>query len=168
MHILYKLFSFKTLDYMSSVKFKNTRFDPDSTPFHALAKQMAKAFGYTADLAIDKKIAQLLRLRVAQKNECAYCIILHAKTSRKIGLSEEKTDNISSWWNSELFSEKEKVALGYCDILSEGSNKNFQHYHDAMTQHFSEVEIAEIAAIVINMNVWTRLKLAQGETPYFN
>ncbi len=28
-------------------------------------------------------------------------------------------------------------------------------------------EIAEIAAIVINMNVWTRLKLAQGETPVF-
>jgi hypothetical protein len=36
-----------------------------------------------------------------------------------------------------------------------------------MTQYFSEVEIAEIAAIIINMNVWTRLKLAQGETPYF-
>ena len=26
-------------------------------------------------------------------------------------------------------------------------------------------EITEIAAIMINMNVWTRLKLAQGATP---
>ena len=26
-------------------------------------------------------------------------------------------------------------------------------------------EVAEIAAVVINMNVWTRLKLAQGATP---
>jgi hypothetical protein len=34
-----------------------------------------------------------------------------------------------------------------------------------MTPHFSGAEIAEIAAIVINMNVWTRLKLAQGATP---
>ncbi len=151
---------------MNDIKFKNTRFNPDSTPFLALAKQMAKAFGYTADLAVDKTLAQLLRLRVAQKNECAYCIILHANTSREIGISAAKTDNISSWWNSELFSKKEQVALAYCDILTEGSNKNFQNYHDAMTSHFSEVEIAEIAAIVINMNVWTRLKLAQGETPY--
>jgi hypothetical protein len=31
--------------------------------------------------------------------------------------------------------------------------------------HFSATEIAEIAAIVINMNLWTRLKLAQGATP---
>jgi len=151
---------------MTNVKFKNTRFDPDSTPFHDLARQMAKAFGYTADLATDKNLAQLLRLRVAQKNECAYCIILHAKTSREIGISDAKTDNISSWWNSELFSEKEKLALAYCDVLTEGSNIDFQEYHNDMTQHFSELEIAEIAAIVINMNVWTRLKLAQGETPY--
>lgn len=152
---------------MKTVKFKNTRFNPDSTPFLNLAKQMAKAFGYTADLSTDKTLAQLLRLRVAQKNECAYCIVLHANTSREIGIPAAKTDNISSWWNSDLFSEKEKVALSYCDVLSEGSHKNFQHYHDAMIPHFSDVEIAEIAAIVINMNVWTRLKLAQGETPYF-
>lgn len=152
---------------MNDVKFKNTRFNPESTPFLDLAKQIAKAFGYTADLSIDKDLAQLLRLRVAQKNECAYCVILHAKTSREIGISAAKTDNISSWWNSDLFSEKEKIALSYCDVLTEGSNKNFQEYHDAMMQHFSEVEIAEVAAIVINMNVWTRLKLAQGETPYF-
>ncbi|CAA0164404.1 Alkyl hydroperoxide reductase AhpD [Tenacibaculum maritimum] len=155
------------LNKMSNLKFKNTRFNPATTPFLDIAKQMAKAFGYTADLATDRKLAQLLRLRVAQKNECAYCTILHAKTSREIGIPEAKTDNISSWWNSELFTEKEKIALAYCDILTEGSNKNFQKYHDAMTTQFSEKEIAEIAAIVINMNVWTRLKLAQGEIPYF-
>jgi AhpD family alkylhydroperoxidase len=152
---------------MTDVKFKNTRFNPDSTPFHDLAKQMAKAFGYKADLATDKKLAELLRLRVAQKNECSYCVILHAHTSREIGISAAKTDNISSWYNSELFTKKEKAALAYCDALTEGIQINFQKYHFAMTHYFSEVEIAEIAAIIINMNVWTRLKLAQGETPYF-
>lgn len=153
---------------MQEIQFKNSRFDPDLTPFQQLASQMAKAFGYTADLDTDKQLAQLLRLRVAQKNECAYCVILHAKTAREIGIHGAKVDNISSWWNSELYSEKEKIALEYCDVLTEGTNKAFQQYHDAMTKHFSEKEIAEIAAIVINMNVWTRLKLAQGQVPYIN
>jgi len=152
---------------MSKIVFKNTRFNPESTPFLDLAKQMAKAFGYTADLKVEKKLAQLLRLRVAQKNECAYCVILHAKTSREIGIDNEKIDNISSWYNSELYSDIEKTALAYCDILTDGVSKDFQQYHDAMTIYFSEVEIAEIAAIVINMNLWTRLKLAQGETPIY-
>ena len=151
---------------MSELKFKNIRFNPDVTPFHGLAKQMAQAVGYTADLDIDKELAQLLRLRVAQKNECAYCVILHSRTSRDIGISNAKTDNISSWYNSELYTKVEKAALAYCDQLTDGKSKNFQKYHKALTKHFNEKEIAEIAAIVINMNVWTRLKLAQGETPF--
>jgi AhpD family alkylhydroperoxidase len=152
---------------MNDITFINTRFDPDITPFHDLAKQMAKAVGYTADLKIDKKLAQLLRLRVAQKNECAYCIILHAKTSREIGIDNAKVDNISSWYNSELYSKKEKTALAYCDVLNDGVSKAFQRYHDALSAYFDEQEIAEIAAVVINMNLWTRLKLAQGATPNY-
>lgn len=152
---------------MNSVTFKNTRFNPDITPFHDLAKQMAKAVGYTADLDIDKQLAQLLRLRVAQKNECAYCVILHAKASRDANIPEAKTDNISSWYNSDLFSDKEKAALAYCDVLTDGVSKDFQKYHDALTAFFNEKQIAEIAAVIINMNLWTRLKLAQGETPSF-
>jgi AhpD family alkylhydroperoxidase len=150
---------------MNDIEFVNTRFDPDITPFHGLAKQMAKAVGYTADLTIDKTLAQLLRLRVAQKNECAYCVILHAQTAREIGIDTAKVDNISSWYNSELYSPKERVALAYSDVLSTGVAKDFQRYHDAMPDFFDEKEIAEIAAVVINMNLWTRLKLAQGATP---
>ena len=52
---------------MNEVKFKNIRFESGLTPFEELASQIAKAFGYTADLSIDKQLAQLLRLRVAQK-----------------------------------------------------------------------------------------------------
>lgn len=154
---------------MSEVKFKNTRFNPENiSSFYDVAKKMAKTVGYTADLSLDKKLAQLLRLRVAQKNECAYCVILHAKASRDIGIIEAKIDNISSWYNSELFSTIEKVALEYCDVLTDGKHKNFQKYHHALTPYFTEIEIAEIAAVVINMNMWTRLKLAQGETPYID
>jgi hypothetical protein len=37
--------------------------------------------------------------------------------------------------------------------------------HDALAEHFSPEEILEIIGIVINMNVWTRLKLAECATP---
>ncbi|RRJ90790.1 carboxymuconolactone decarboxylase family protein [Flavobacterium macacae] len=151
---------------MDDIKFKNIRFDPEQSPFDKLAGKMAYAFGYKAELGTDRGLAQLLRLRVAQKNECAYCIILHAQRAREIGIHHAKVDNISSWWNSLLFTEKEKVTLAYCDALTVGTHKNFQQYHDAMREYFDESEIAEIAAIVINMNVWTRWKLAQGQMPH--
>ncbi|MET7747825.1 hypothetical protein [Micromonospora sp. NPDC005367] len=31
-----------------------------------------------------------------------------------------------------------------------------------LAEHFSQEEILEIIGIVINMNVWTRLKMAEG------
>ena len=120
---------------MKIQEFRNTRFNPDIIPFHNLAKELAKAVGYTADLKIDKELAQLLRLRVAQTNECAYCIILHAKAARKIGIPEAKVDNISSWYNSDLYTEIEKTSLAYCDVLNSGICKNFQRYHDDLS-HF--------------------------------
>lgn len=150
---------------MENIEFINKRFNPDLTEFHNLAKAMAKSVGYTANLQVDKQLAQLLRLRVAQISECSYCIILHSKAARDVGVYESKVDNISSWYNSELYTKKEKVSLAYCDVLTEGKSKDFQNFHNNMTKYFSEEEIVEIASIVINMNLWTRLKLAQGATP---
>ena len=152
---------------MSEIVFKNTRFDPDLTPFHEMAKTMAKGFGYTADLEVDSHIAQLVRLRVAQMNNCSYCLILHSKAARDQGIQVEKIDGLGSWWESALYTDAERSALAYCDALSHGNEPGFQGIHDAAAQHFSERGIAELAAIVINMNLWTRLKLAQGATPRF-
>lgn len=150
---------------MASITFVDVRFDPDLTPFHDLAKQMAKAFGYTADLSLDRELAQLLRLRVAQLNQCAYCLILHTQASHDADIDAPRISNLGAWWQSELYSDAEKAALRYADALNTGVDRAFHDKHVALREHFSDVEVAEIAAVVINMNVWTRLKLAQGATP---
>lgn len=152
---------------MPDIAFENTRFDPDLTPFHDMAKGMAKAFGYTADLSLDRQLAQLIRLRVAQINHCSYCLILHSKASRDARIDEAKIDNLGSWWESRLYSDAEAAALAYCDALTDGRQPAFGDVHERAARHFAETEIAELAAIVINMNLWTRLKLAQGATPVF-
>lgn len=152
---------------MTDIEFENRRFDPDLTPFHDLAKAMAKAFGYTADLEVEPQLAQLLRLRVAQNNNCSYCLILHTQAARDRDIHQAKIDGLGSWWESSLYTDAERAALSYCDALTEGGQPGFQEKHNALTAHFSHRSVAEIAAIVINMNLWTRLKLAQGATPTF-
>lgn len=47
---------------MNDVKFKNTLFDPELSPFDKLAEKMADAFGYKSELKTDEGLAQLLRL----------------------------------------------------------------------------------------------------------
>lgn len=148
-----------------SVSYKNTRFDPDLVEFHSIAKDMAKSVGYTADLSVESKLAQMLRLRVAQINPCSYCLILHTKAAHDQGISPEKIAHLPSWCESTLFTPAEQAALAYCEALTDYDLPGFSDIHQRLTDYFDEKTIAEIAAIVINMNLWVRLKLAQGQVP---
>jgi alkylhydroperoxidase family enzyme len=47
-----------------------------------IARLGADAFGYKADLRIDRHLAQLLRLRVSQLNNCSYCLWLDSLISQ--------------------------------------------------------------------------------------
>ncbi len=149
----------------SDIRFENTRFDPDVTPFHGIAEQMAAGFGYTAELSLDRRLAELLRLRVAQLNPCPYCLILHTRVAGDFGIPPEAIAHLAGWRESTMFAPAEKVALAYCEGLTLYDIAGFARLHDELRIHFSESEVAEIAAVVINMNVWTRLKLAQGAMP---
>ncbi len=145
--------------------FENTRFDPDLTPFHYLAMQMAAQFGYSAELSVNRNLLQLLRLRVAQLNPCSYCLILHAAVATRIGVPSWLAAHLPSWRESGMFSPEERAALAYCEGLTSFDHQQFPTLHNELRRHFTEREIAEIAAVIVNMNVWTRLKLAQGATP---
>lgn len=148
-----------------TVTYENTRFDPDLIAFHSIAKEMARSVGYTANLSVDSQLAQLLRLRVAQMNPCSYCLILHSQAAQDQGMAAEKVAHLASWRESTMFTDAEQCALAYCEALTAYDLAGFPAQHAGLRAHFDEKAIAEIAAIVINMNLWTRLKLAQGQVP---
>ncbi|MDE9451923.1 hypothetical protein J3R80_15730 [Aliiroseovarius sp. Z3] len=64
-----------------------------------------------------------------------------------------------------MFSDAERDALNYCEALTAYNLAGFSNCHERLKVHFDDKAIAEIAAIVINMNLWVRLKLAQGQVP---
>ncbi|MDG4780773.1 carboxymuconolactone decarboxylase family protein [Micromonospora sp. WMMD961] len=135
----------------------------------ALADAGAAAFDHTATLQVEPALAQLLRLRVAQINNCSYCLLVHHAAARTADIPPAKVETLTAWWETHLFTEKERAALAYTEALTRTAdntvNDRVQEAHDKMTMHFTEAEILEIVAIVINMNIWTRLKLAEGAMP---
>ena len=134
-----------------------------------MARMGADAFGYKADLRIDRQLAQLLRLRVSQLNNCTYCLNLHYEAAREAGISRAKIDTLTAWWETELFSEAEQAALRYAEVLTRAADTDrdaaFQRFHDALAENFSLEQMLEIVGVVVNMNVWTRIKLAEGAMP---
>ena len=134
-----------------------------------IARMGADAFGYTAELCIDRGLAHLLRLRVSQLNNCTYCLNLHYEAARDAGIPRAKIDTLTAWWETDLHSEAEQAALRYTEALTRASDTDadraFQRFHDELASHFDAESILEIIGVVVNMNVWTRLKLAEGAKP---
>lgn len=135
----------------------------------SMARMGADAFGYTAELRIDRGLAQLLRLRVSQLNNCTYCLNLHYEAARDAGIPRAKIDTLTAWWETDLHSEAEQAALRYTEALTRApdtdADRAFQRFHAGLAKHFDAEEILEIIGVVVNMNVWTRLKLAEGAKP---
>ncbi|MFI7609213.1 carboxymuconolactone decarboxylase family protein [Micromonospora sp. NPDC049366] len=118
---------------------------------------------------MDRALAQLLRLRVAQINNCSYCLLVHHAAARTADIPPPKIETLTAWWETRVFSEAEQAALAYAEALTRAAdvtaNNRFQEAHDRMAAHFTEDEILEIVGVVINMNIWTRLKLVEGAMP---
>ena len=70
---------------------------------------------------------------------------------------------------TELDSEAQQAALRYTEALTRAADTDpdtaFQRFHDALAEHFTPDEMLEIVAVVVNMNVRTRIKLAETAMP---
>ena len=155
---------------MTDLQIQTTRLDGRANDaLTAFADAGAADFGYTARLRLDGRLAELLRLRVAQINNCSYCLELHYRVARDIGVPSEKIDLLTAWWETRLFDGPERAALAYAEALTRTSDTTvaqaFQRFHDDLAEHFDETGMLEIVGVVLNMNVWTRLKLAEGAMP---
>ena len=157
---------------MTNVTVTNRRADSSANEGLAkLARHGADTFGYKAHLRIDRQLAQLLRLRVSQVNNCTYCLNLHYDAARDVGIPRPVIDTLTAWWETDFHDDAARAALAYTEALTRVADAtiadDFGARHDALAEHFSREEILEIIGIVINMNVWTRLKLAEGAVPGF-
>ena len=139
-----------------------------------LARHGADAFGYKANLRIDRKLAQLLRLRVSQINNCTYCLNLHYEAARDAGVPRPVIDALTAWRETDFHdaaarAAAARAALAYTEAITRVADAtvadDFGLRHAPLAEHFSPEEILEIIGIVINMNVWTRLKVAEGAAP---
>lgn len=155
---------------MTDVTVSNRRADSSANEDLAkLARHGADAFGYKANLRIERRLAQLLRLRVSQINNCAYCLNLHFEAARDAGIPRPVIDTLTAWWETQFHDDATRAALAYTEAMTRAADAtvadDFGVRHDALAEHFSQEEILEIIGIVINMNIWTRLKLAEGANP---
>ncbi|MCF7852516.1 MAG: carboxymuconolactone decarboxylase family protein [Simkaniaceae bacterium] len=90
----------------------------------------------------------LVTIRISQINQCAFCIDMNSSLLLQRGGREEQILNLSLFQQSSLFTESEKVALEYAEVVTQSPNKVNDELFQKLKAHFEEDAIVELTALI--------------------
>lgn len=114
-----------------------------------------------ASAGIADGFSQLLRLRVSQLNQCAFCVRLHTRDAVASGESSDRISVLPAWRETEYFSHKERAALELVEaitLISEGQVPDA--VYEQATANLSSDEVSAIEWLAIVMNTWNRIAIS--------
>ena len=119
-----------------------------------------KVFGHTPELGtvftdlvmailkdgeLDWVTKELLILKATHRNQCQYCVVQHESLSKRLGISEEKINDIGDdrFRDSPHFSDAEKALMELTVQIGVDANRVPKELWDRLHQHFTEPQIVE-------------------------
>nr|WP_069160545.1 GNAT family N-acetyltransferase [Nocardia altamirensis] len=88
------------------------------TAYRALGKVANEVRAAAAAAGLDRKLIELINLRVSQINGCAYCLDVHARAARAAGNTEQELAVLPAWRRTELYSPRERAALALAELTT--------------------------------------------------
>jgi AhpD family alkylhydroperoxidase len=106
------------------------------------------------------RLIDLVQLRVSQINGCAYCMDMHWADLIKLDVDPRHLNAVAGWREAPFFSEKERAALRWAEILnatphSDASDEEFAK----LRAHFSDEEIAELGFAIASITAWNLINV---------
>jgi uncharacterized peroxidase-related enzyme len=120
--------------------------------------EMLKGFlGFypTVGRSLDRKLYELIYIRVSFINECHYCLQHHLASSKRAGVTPEDWAALKIGNHSHL-SEKERAALLYAEELTRAPGEIEEADVEELKKHFSDAEILDLHLLVGVANLTNR------------
>jgi AhpD family alkylhydroperoxidase len=109
---------------------------------------------------LEPLLRELVMTRAAQINGCTFCIHHHIADARKHGETEDRLHLLSAWRESNLYSDRERAALGWTESLTLVSETHApDEAYEAVRQNFSEDEQVALTLLIAQTNAWNRINI---------
>ena len=105
--------------------------------------------------SLDRKLYEMIYLRVSFINGCHYCEQHHVASSKRVGLTAEDWQALKDGDYSR-FTEKEQTALGYAEKLTRASRDVTDADFEKLNKHFSDAEIVDLHLLTGLANLTNR------------
>jgi alkylhydroperoxidase family enzyme len=102
---------------------------------------------------VDERLKNLVELKGAQMIGCEFCVDLGSQICRNSGFSDDELLAIPRYRQSDLFTEREKLALDYTVGVMRTPVEVTDELFDRMKEHFSDKQLVEITALLTVVNL---------------
>ena len=130
-------------------------------PFAAAPEMIAAMTAFETAVAssgLEHSLIELVKTRASQINGCAFCLHMHTRDARAAGESEERLHLLAAWWESSLFTPREKAALTWAESLTLiAQTRAPDADYAVMREEFDEAEAVKLTMLIGTINVWNRL-----------
>ncbi len=115
---------------------------------------------------IDRRLKNLVDVRVSQINGCAFCLDMHAREARELGETQQRLDCLAGWRELPSFTDRERAALEWAEALTRIAETHApDDAYARMRAHFSEREIVDLTVAIAVMNAWNRTQISMRRSP---
>lgn len=120
---------------------------------------------YIASSSLDPIHKELIRIRASQINGCSYCIDMHTKDARKLGVTEQRIYLLSAWKDTNLYTEEEKAILALTEEVTLISNHVSDATYEKALNLLGENYLAKVITMIISINSLNRIGISTGMQP---
>jgi AhpD family alkylhydroperoxidase len=103
--------------------------------------------------SVDERLRNLVELKGAQMIGCEFCVDLGSQICRNSGLSDEELLALPRYRQSDLFTEREKLALDFTAAVMRTPVEVSDELFARMKEHFSDEQMVEIIALLTLVNL---------------
>jgi len=118
------------------------------------------ALDAASDAGLDPKLAHLVRIRASQINGCAYCTDMHSLDLRQLGDDQQQRITLLPVWREarNFYTEQEQAALALAEAITLVSVDHVpDDVYSVAANAFDEKDLAQLIALIITINMWTRV-----------
>jgi AhpD family alkylhydroperoxidase len=102
---------------------------------------------------VDERVKNLVELKGAQMIGCEFCVDLGSQICRNAGFSDAELLALPRYRRSDLFTEREKLALDYTVAVMRTPVEVTDELFTAVKDHFTDAQLVEITALLTVVNL---------------
>lgn len=117
--------------------------------------------------SVDKRLAELLKIRASVINGCTFCVDMHMTDGLAAGIPQRVLTAATAWEHAgDLLDEREKAVLALTDAVTLlGDDAVPDAVWERAARHFDDAEMGALVLAIATINVWNRIAIATRMQP---